>query len=403
MTGRTNQHFEQLRIDRHGFPCAIGPVPAIEYTPAVRALPSFLVRALEERGEGLNVAVIRLGALGDILRTLPPVRLLRRALPRARIVWVVDDRWSLPLHGHGDVDAVVEVPRGQWSRAGRGPSGWLEVLRSVRALGGELSKQKAALALDFHGNLRSGVVSRMTGAGVRLGYAGHQSKELNRWFTTHRVASGDRRTPRMERNLDLIRALGLPDGPLPDAGLPLVEAGSASAARIVAGPLADAPFALINPGASVAQAFKKPPAQLLAAACRALGRRGVAALVVWGPGEEDDARRVVEAAGGGATLAPATDLATLAALAARARLFVGGDSGPMHLACAVGCAVVALYGGTDPSVNAPWGVPCRAVAPAGRAYAGIKRLDRASGGFDGLEPERVESAVNELLQAVPAA
>jgi len=201
----------------------------------------------------------------------------------------------------------------------------------------------------------------------------------------------------MERNLDLIRALNIPDHPLPDGGLPLVEAGAREAATLLAelGNPAGG-VAVISPGASSAQAGKKPPPDLLAAACRRLSSRGVAPLVVWGPGEEPDARRILAEPDSGAILAPPTDLAALAALAARARLFVGGDSGPLHLACAVGCPVLGLYGPTDPLVNRPWGVPFETVFPPRRTYTGIKRQDRVFG-FDGLLPAHVEGKVDDLL------
>ena len=135
---------------------------------------------------------------------------------------------------------------------------------------------------------------------------------------------------------------------------------------------------------------------MLAAACKQLAARRVLPLVVWGPGEKDDATAVVATAGG-ARLAPPTDLATLAALLAGARLFVGGDSGPLHLACATGCPVLALYGPTDPEVNRPWAVPYRSIHPPGRIYTGIQRLDRRHG-FDGLAAEAVEHAIDELLR-----
>jgi ADP-heptose:LPS heptosyltransferase len=231
-----------------------------------------------------------------------------------------------------------------------------------------------------------------------LGYAGHQAKECNRWFTTHRVPAGSRRTPRIERNLDLVRATGAPDGPLPLGDLPLARAGDASANLVVAESCGSSgKFAVINPGASVAQAYKKPPAQLLAAAAVRLARRAVTPLVVWGPGEEPDARQVVAAAGDLAVLAPPTDLPTLAALLERARVFVGGDSGPLHLACSVRCPVLALYGATDPVVNGPWGVPSRSVFPEGRVYTGIKRIDRKGGSFAGISEEQVGRAADELL------
>ncbi len=364
----------------------------------MRSLPTALEHALRHDGEKLNLLMVRLGAMGDILRTVPPVRLLRRALPRATIRWVVDDRWRIVLDGLSDLDEIMVLPRRDWDRRARSPFGWPGLLREVGTLRARLRESRTDIVLDFHGNLRSGLIGWLSGAPVRLGYGGHQQKEGNRWFSTHHVAAGARRTPRMERNLDLIRALGLPDCPLPLGDLPLARAGAAGAARMIrelCGPSGS--VAVISPGASAAQAHKKPPAAPLAAAARRLASRGVTPLIVWGPGEEPDARRVVELAPDESVLAPPTDLRALAALLARARLFVGGDSGPLHLACASGCPVIGLYGSTDPVVNGPWGVPSRSVSPASRVYTGIKRHDRRAGGFTGLDPEQVESAVDELL------
>ena len=342
--------------------------------------------------------VVRLGALGDVLRTIPTVRLIRRGLPRSAIWWVVDDRWQAVLAGHPDLTGTVVLPRREWERRMRTPAGWPGLLRSVGGFRRSVRAMKPDLVLDFHGNLRSGLVGRMSGASVRLGYSGHQQKEANRWLTTHRVPSGSRRTPRIERNLELLRALGLPDRPLPLGDLPLARAGSVTADSVIAsiGP-GSGGFAIVNPGASVAQAYKRPPAELLAVAARRLDERGAMPLVVWGPGEEQEARRVVELTAGAAMLAPPTDLATLASLLERSRLFVGGDSGPLHLACLVGCPVLALYGGTDPIVNGPWGVVSRSVFSADREYTGIKRVDRQGGGFEGVTGDQVARAVDELL------
>jgi ADP-heptose:LPS heptosyltransferase len=357
-----------------------------------------VARALAEQGRDLTVAAIRLGAMGDILRTIPPVRLLRRALPRARLVWVLEEQWRMLLDGHPDLDAVAAIPRRSIEKLLAVPSGWPRVPGALHRLRRELRGQRIDLALDFHGNLRSGLACGMTGAAVRLGYEGHQQKEGNHLFTTHRVPSGDRRTPRMERNLDLVRALGIADNPLPDGALPLVGRGAQKASEVMAGlDLDRRHFAVLSPGASRAQAYKKPPATLLAAACAVLAERGLEALVVFGPGEEQDARRAVEATEGSARLAPPTSLAALAALLSQAALFVGGDSGPLHMACAVGCPVLGIYGPTDPRVNRPWGVPCRALHPADRVYTGIKKIDREGGGFDGLAPETVRVETAALL------
>jgi heptosyltransferase-1 len=355
----------------------------------VRPLPGRIQERLAARGRDLTVLVVRLGALGDILRTLPAVRRLRSYLPDARIVWACDERWAAVIREHPDLDGVVPFPRGRL-RMGSFVSTVLELRRELRGVG-------ADVALDFHGNLRSGFVVLLSGAPVRLGYAGHQQKEGNRFFTTHRVVAGSRRASRVERNLDLVRALGAPDGPLPDGGLPHTVAAVRGARSLVSRVTGnDGPYAILAPGASRAQAYKKPPAALLAAAARQLGELGVTPLVAYGPGEDLDAARVVQASDGAARLLPPTDLAMLAALLRRARLFCGGDSGPLHLACATGCPVVAIYGPTDPEVNAPWGVPHRVVAPPGRAYTGIKKEDRRHG-FEGITPDAVRRAVVEVL------
>jgi ADP-heptose:LPS heptosyltransferase len=330
------------------------------------------------------------------------VRLVRAALPRARIHWVLEERWRVVLEGHADLDGLRCLPRQAWRRMVRSPARWPGLARSLLGLRAALREVRPGLVLDFHGDLKSGCLGLFSGAPVRLGYGGHQQKEGNRWFNSHHVAPGARRSSRMERNLDLVRALGIPDRPLPGAALPLVERGR-SAAQSLRSALAgrSQEFAVISPGASAAQAYKKPPAELLAAACERLHEAGIVPLVVWGPGEQDDAARVASSARVAAVVAPPTDLPTLAALLAVSRLFVGGDSGPLHLACAVDCPVVGVYGPTDPAVNGPWRVPFEAVQPPGRTYAGIKRLDRRRG-FKGLTPDLVGTAVGALLEATAA-
>lgn len=359
-------------------------------------------RALERRGDGLFVIVVRLAALGDVLRTLPAVRVVRAALPAASIAWAVDDRWSGVLDGHPDIDARIEFPRRSLQDASRRPGAWAtaagDLRRFVARLRSRPDDRTATLVVDFHGNLRSGLVAVASGARARLGFDGHQQKEGNRWLTTHRVPSLDRRESRTDRNLRLIAALGLPEVPAGPVALPLGSERADDAVRIVRETLGTSgPYAVLSPGASVAQAYKRPPPGLLAEAAVALADRGIGALVVWGPGEEDDARRVATAARGSARVAPPTSLPLLAALIRGARLFVGGDTGPLHLACAVGCPVVGLYGPTDPQVNAPWGVPRSTVHPPERRYTGIKRLDRGAGGFAGIPEGRVARAIAEVL------
>ena len=358
----------------------------------MRPLPQGLRHRIDDAGRDLSILIVRLGAMGDVIRTVPAMRRLRDALPQAKIHWLVDHSWLPVLDGHPDLDGCITVDR----KALRGS------LAARRAALGDLRRRLRAvqpeLALDFHGNLRSGVLTRLSAAPIRLGYAGHQQKEGNRWLTTHRLPAGSRRQSRIERNLGLLELLAIePRLPLLTApALPLIVRGRQSAAGCLdeAG-LQPGRFVVVAPGASAAQAYKRPPERLLAAGAQIFGRHGWPALVVWGPGEEPQARAAV-AAVDGARLAPPTDLPTLAALIDMAGAFIGGDSGPMHLACAAGRPVLALYGPTDPEVNCPWGGPFVRAFPPAAEYRGIKRHDRAIG-FDGLSAEQVTDAAATLL------
>ncbi len=363
------------------------------------ALPARLREAIEARGSGLTILVVRLGALGDIVRTLPAVRLIRSGLPDARIDWAAFEPWTQILHDHPDLDGVVGIPRSEWRSLARSPRGWPSLAAGIRRIVSRMRLRHPGVVLDFHGDIRAGVLGWLSGAPVRLGYEGHQQREGNRLFTTHRVPSGARRTPRLERNLDMVRALGLAVHPVPGAGVAIGSADEQTARAIPRSlGVGDDAYAILNPGASRRQAYKKPPPPLFAVAARALADRGVASIVVWGPGEDDDADRIVAASGGLARRAPPTTLKSLAALLHGARVFVGGDSGPLHLACGMGCPVVGLYGPTDPIVNTPWNVPFVTVAPPGTAYTGIKAMDRAAGGFAGLAPDAVVDAIGDILK-----
>jgi heptosyltransferase-1 len=361
------------------------------------ALPAPLREAIDARGSGLTIVVLRLGAMGDIVRTLPAVRLVRAGLPEARIHWVAWEPWTQLLRDHPAVDSIDGLPRSELRAYARSPLMWPSLAGATWRIASRLRTLHAGLVLDFHGDLRTGLLGRVTGAPVRVGYEGHQQKEGNRLFTTHRVPAGDRRTPRLTRNLLLVSALGLPARPVPDAGITIGAAASSAAHAIARSLVGDGEYAVLNPGASRRQAYKKPPALLFGAAARALAGHRIASIVVCGPGEEADADRVMDAADGGAYRAPATSLATLAALLRGARVFVGGDSGPLHLACGVGCPVVGLYGPTDPVVNGPWNVPSVALAAPDSAHTGIKRIDRAAEGFEGLSAEAVTDAIREIL------
>jgi lipopolysaccharide heptosyltransferase I len=301
-----------------------------------------------------RVLVVRLGAVGDVVRTRLAFAGLRELYPRARIEWLVEDRASDALDGIVGLDSVLRVPRRELSALHGARS-----LRVLRDLVRELRGRRYDLAIDFHGILKSALLVRATGTPNRVGYARGFAREWSHAFYNHRVRIEPTHLSRFERNAALVRYLG---GRVPETPPPLRLSPEAER-RLDAASLPSEPV-VIHPGTSPATLYKRwIPARFGEVARRLREEHGWATVVSWGPveGERERAEEVVAHSGGAAMLGPPTPtVADLLALASRARLFVGCDSGPMHLAALVGRPLVVLYGATDPIENAPLpGVPSR--------------------------------------------
>lgn len=297
--------------------------------------------------------MLRLGAVGDVVRTLPAASALRRAYPDAHLAWLVEPASASVLETQPWLDEVLVFPRAALRsalRRGRLPT----AASRSRAFLAELRGRGFDLVVDFHSILKSGLLSALSGAGRRVAYARPFGRELAWLFATDRARLHPRKISRFERNDALVRFLGVTE---PGAARPL--ALEAEAVRRVERELGPglAPVA-IHPGTSDATPHKRWTPSGYGAVARALrdeaGRRSV---VTVGPARDDRefADAVVKASDGAAAIAPETPgLGDLAALFARSALYVGGDTGPMHLASLVGTPVVQILGPTDPVENAPW-------------------------------------------------
>jgi len=316
-----------------------------------------------------RILIVRLSAIGDVIHGLPVLTSLRAAWPRAFIAWVVEGRSADLIEGHSALNAVVQVKRGWLKR----PSSVLDLRARLRALNFDIS-------IDLQGLSKSAIAARLSGAGQRIGFAGADGREISRWLNNTRVHPTA--THVIDRNLELLRPLGIYPGRMstrdPAALFNLPEsAESATAATniLYAGQLLPG-FAMINPGAGWAS--KLWPPDRFAAVAEHLGRwHGLSSLVVWaGEKERDWAVRIVERAGGHARLAPQTTLCQLAALARRANLFVSADTGPLHLAVAVGTPSVGLFGPMPAERNGPYGTRHAAVQKV--CLTGSSRSRRAA-------------------------
>jgi lipopolysaccharide heptosyltransferase I len=288
-----------------------------------------------------RVLIVRLGALGDLVHALPALAALRGAWPDARLDWLVDWRYAGLLDFVSGLDRrVVLGKRGQSAF-----SAWRHAIRALRA-------ERYDVALDFQGLLKSAALARLSGARRVLGFsAAHLREPAARVFYTERVTPGQRGHV-VRKNLALVQALGLPATALRfplDAPLdPAIEA-----ALPPRNPDGARPYAVVNPGAGWPNK-RWPPDRLGALAAHLRSRHGLVPLVAWGPGEQELARAVVDASNGAARLAPATGLGDVIALVKHAALFVGGDTGPLQIAAALGTPIVAVFGPTNPARNGPF-------------------------------------------------
>jgi ADP-heptose:LPS heptosyltransferase len=330
------------------------------------------------------------------VRTLPAVSALRAAYPHARVTWLVERAASGILEAQPWIDEVRIFPRESLRAALRGAHA-LALARELSAFARALRAGRFDLVLDFHAILKSGLLAYASGAPLRVTYAPPFGRELAWLFANQRARLAPRRISRFERNAALLRFLGVRAAP---AAAPLrVDAGAEAkiAAALGSGP---APL-VMHPGTSAGTPHKRWSAAGYAGVIRALRReRGLETVVSAGPdaAERASAAEVVRLAGGAARLAPETgSLAELAALFARCRLYVGGDTGPMHVASLVGTAVVQILGPTDPVENEPWrGTPSRSVR-AGVACSPCRRGCAAATCMRAVAPEAVLAAVRELL------
>lgn len=301
----------------------------------------------------MRILLIRTSALGDVVHCLPVLTALRRHLPRARIGWLVEEAMAPLLEGHPDLDELIVVRLRSWRRRPFSPG----TLGQIRAFFTALHDFAPEVVLDLMGNHKAGILAALSLADLRIGPAAAARREPSSalWISHPVPVNGGHA---VDRVLSLLPALGLPPEP-PDFGpeklFPTVPPTSQRLLEVH-----PEPYVLIHPGAGWGN--KRYPASWWGeVATRLREAAGLAVRVTASPGEEELAREVHRASGGAAEILPAPDLPTLAAFLRPARLVVGGDTGPIHLAHALGTSVLCLMGPTDPQVHGPYGAPERAL------------------------------------------
>jgi heptosyltransferase I len=330
----------------------------------------------------VKALVVRLSSIGDVVHTLPVLAALRRHGWEAG--WLVEPP-ARPLLDHNPALAeVVQAP----SRRAFAWGGAASAARALRRGGYDV-------ALDFQGLWKSAAWARVSGARRVVGWDRDERRESASAFLLGETLARDGHGHVIDRNLELLRAIGIDAVGLREFPLPFDPHAVARVDRGLDG-LAE-PVAILNPGGGWPS--KLWPAERFGQLARGLRALGLAPLVTWGPGERALADRVVAASGGAARRAFETTLSDYVELARRARIVVAADTGPMHLACAVGTPVVALFGPTDPERNGPFApedVVLREIPPCAPCYS--RACAWHQGIMDDIEVDAVLAAATRRLE-----
>ena len=280
--------------------------------------------------------LLRLGSLGDVVHALPAAAALRDSFPAARIDWAIEPRWARLLQGNPDLNTVIPVNR-------KTAGGIIETVQRLRAA-------HYTCAIDFQGLYKSALLAFVSGAPRRIGFQRTYAREgFASWLYTER--HNPRGAHKVEHNLTLAEAAGAQKSP---ARFPIAinaDDEARVARELEQRNIQD--FFVLNPGGGwrskcwPAERYGELHAKIFAK----FGLRGV---VSYGSGEEDLAQAAIKIAGNSAPVAIPLELGPLMALLRRAKCMVSADTGPLHLAAALGAPVVGLFGPTDPARNGPF-------------------------------------------------
>jgi heptosyltransferase I len=303
-----------------------------------------------------RLLIVRLSAMGDVIHTLPAVQALREAFPQAVIGWLIEERWAELLCAPGStrrgprspqrplVDWVHTVRLTEWRKSLRS----IQTVQQIAKVWNDIRSTSYDVAVDLQGAIRSAVLARWSGARVVWGAAESRESPASLWYTRQAITRG---AHVIEQYLSVAEAVAAKKLKRPRVQLPHDSAAEQRIEqRLSQTGLRD--FAILNPGAG--WGAKRWPPKSYGCVAKSLAASGVRCIINYGPGEEDLAR-ATEAASQGTATQLKSSLTELIAITRRARLFIGGDTGPMHLAAALQVPVVAIFGPTDPARNGPYG------------------------------------------------
>lgn len=315
-----------------------------------------MILAAESTTNIERLLIVRLSAMGDVIHTLPAAQALREAFPRALIGWLIEERWAellcapgAPRHG----PRSAQRPLADWVHTVN-LVGWrkslftISTLQQIAKVWNDVRASRYDVAVDLQGAIRSAVLARWSGARLVYGAAEPRESPASLWYTHPVIARG---AHVIEQNLSIAEAVTQTKAKASLVHFPRdPKAERRIDQQLSAAAIGE--FAILNPGAG--WGAKRWPAQRYGQVAKALGAHGLPSILNCGPGEASLAL-AAEAASEGAAKTMRCSITDLIALTRRAKLFIGGDTGPLHLAAALRVPVVAIFGPTNPARNGPYG------------------------------------------------
>jgi heptosyltransferase I len=292
----------------------------------------------------MRILIVKLGSIGDIVHTLPALAAIRKAMPHAEISWVVERRAAEILRDNPLLDRLIEVDTKALRRGLM--SG--ETLRAPRQQLRRLRASAFDLALDFQGLLKSASIARLSGAHRVFGFSRNSLREPASRILLTKAISIQKNEHVIRKNLTLVGgALGIPvPQHFEDFHFPIATSSAHEAEARTAAQVNGNEYAILNPGGGwptklwSAERFGRLADELWS-------HHGLHSLVTYGPDEEDLAKTVLESSRSGKARAVKLSLKGFYELAKHAQVYVGGDTGPTHLAIAAGAPLVGLFGPTE--------------------------------------------------------
>jgi lipopolysaccharide heptosyltransferase I len=293
--------------------------------------------------------IIKLSSIGDVVHTLPALATLKRSFPDAEIDWLVEKKARIVLEGNAFIHEVIVADTHRWRESWWTP----RILKELKGLLRRLRSRKYDVAIDFQGLWKSAALGYFSNSRLFLGFDAKALKEPGcRVFYKKRISPSLKSHHVVEKYLDLVRSLG---DVIPTYNFDLNP--SEEDEQYVSQQLNShgiKSFVILNPGGGwITKNWL--PENYAELHDKLYGAYGLESVVTWGPGEEALVERMVNSC---KTKPPAkfpTTLSQFIVLARKAKLFVGGDTGPLHIAAASGTPVVGIYGPTDPARNGPFG------------------------------------------------